>query len=120
MVADPIYHLPCTPHNLLKKSGVQKCKCGTRSEFLQNAGGENVWDTFARSEANEPRQGRGIFQQENIRDWGKVFRKIRFAGFEIFWRDFGGRVFINSLVKDFTHKPVKIILLYYCYKDNSY
>jgi len=41
---------------------VQKCKCGTRSEICEMLG-----------------------------VWGKVFRKIRFAYFLIFWRDFGVR-----------------------------
>jgi len=40
---------------------VQKCKCGTRAKFCEMLG-----------------------------VWGKVFRKIRFAYFLIFWRDFGG------------------------------
>ena len=40
------------------------------SEILRNAGGENVWDTFARTEADEPSRDRRIFQQKNICDLG--------------------------------------------------
>ncbi len=49
----------CTPHNLQKRSGVQKCKCGTRAKFCEMQG-----------------------------VWGNVFRKIRFACSLIFLAGF--------------------------------
>ncbi|PJA85649.1 MAG: hypothetical protein CO143_01270 [Candidatus Moranbacteria bacterium CG_4_9_14_3_um_filter_45_14] len=39
--------------------------------------GEKAWGAFARPECDGARRGRGIFQQENIRDGGGDARKMQ-------------------------------------------